>query len=77
MANAFEEPAKATQNKGLVENSVEKFANHWESVTGVYGDEATAKNCISINSGDLKGLKDSQVANVNSLISNTMQAIFA
>jgi CRISPR system Cascade subunit CasC len=76
LANAFEKPAKATQSKGLVEDSIEKFAEHWENITGVYGDEAKAKNCIAINSADLKGLKDSQVANVNTLISNTMSQIF-
>jgi CRISPR system Cascade subunit CasC len=76
LANAFEKPAKATQTKGLVEDSIEKFAEHWEKITGVYGDEATAKSCIAINSADLKGLKDFQVANVNNLISNTMSQIF-
>lgn len=77
LANAFEKPAKATHNKGLVEDSIEKFAEHWEKVTGVYGDESKAKNCITTNSADLKTLKDSNVGNVTTLISNTIKAIFA
>lgn len=77
LANAFEKPAKANQVKGLVEDSIEKFAEHWESVSGVYGDDAKAKNLIKTTNADLKGLKDADSGNVNTLISNTMNAIFA
>lgn len=77
LANAFEKPAKANQVKGLVEDSIEKFAEHWESVSGVYGDDAKAKNLIKTTNVDLKGLKDADSGNVNTLISNTMNAIFA
>ncbi len=77
LANAFEKPAKANQTKGLVEDSIEKFAEHWDEVSGVYGDDAKAKNLIKTTNADLKGLKDSDSGNVNTLISNTMNAIFA
>ena len=76
LANAFEKPARANQTKGLVEDSIEKFAEHWESVAGVYGDDAKAKNLIKTTNADLKGLKDADSGNVGTLISNTMNAIF-
>jgi len=77
LANAFEKPVRANESKGLVEGSIEKLAEHWESVSGVYGDNSKAKNCIKTNAADLKSLKDSDAGNVQTLISNTMNAIFA
>lgn len=85
LANAFETPAKEKEwnneakqmSEGLVKNSVEKLANHWEKVTGVYGDGARAKNLVTTSDADLKGLKDADAGNVETLIANTMRAIFA
>lgn len=85
LANSFETPAKEKEwnketketSEGLVKNSIEKLANHWEKVTGVYGDGAKAKNLVTTSDADLKGLKDANAGNVETLIANTMQAIFA
>jgi CRISPR system Cascade subunit CasC len=77
LANAFEKPAKARQSTGLVEDSIEKFSEHWEKITGVYDDDSKAKSLIITTNADLKNLKDANVGNVNALISNTMNAIFA
>jgi len=85
MANSFETPAKEKEwngetkqmSEGLVKNSIEKFASHWEKVSGVYGDGAKAKNLVTTSDADLKNLKNSDAGNVETLITNTMNAIFA
>ena len=78
LANAFEKPVRANEKLGLVEGSIEKLAVHWESVSGVYGDDSKAKNWIKTNAFELKaeGLKGSDAGNVQTLISNTLGAIF-
>ena len=78
LANAFEKPVRANEKLGLVEGSIEKLAEHWESVSGVYGDNSKAKNWIKTNAFELKaeGLKGSDAGNVQTLISNTLGAIF-
>ena len=84
LANSFETPAKEKEwdgeikemREGLVRNSIEKLAKHWDSVSGVYGDNSKAKNCVKIADADLKGLKSADVGNLETLIQNTMNAIF-
>ena len=85
LANSFETPAKEKEwnddkkemREGLVRNSIEKLAKHWESVAGVYGDDSKAKNCVKTADADLKNLKSADVGNLETLIANTMNAIFA
>ena len=85
LSNAFETPAKEEEwndeskmmREGLVRNSIEKLAKHWASVSGVYGDNSKAKNLVKTADADLKDLKSADVGNVETLISNTMNAIFA
>ncbi len=85
LANSFETPAKEKEwdgesremREGLVRNSIEKLAKHWDSVAGVYGDNSKAKNCVKTADADLKNLKSADVGNLETLVSNTMNAIFA
>jgi CRISPR system Cascade subunit CasC len=85
LANAFATPAKKEEwndqtkqmKVGLIQNSIEKLAVEWDTVAGVFGDSSKAKNLVKTTEADLKSLKDSQVANIETLISNTMTAIFA
>ncbi|MCW5961310.1 MAG: type I-E CRISPR-associated protein Cas7/Cse4/CasC [Pyrinomonadaceae bacterium] len=79
LANAFEKPVKASEKKGLVESSIENFAAHWEAIAEIYGDDAKAKNCFKVKTADvdLKSLKNNDAGNVETLINNTMKAIFA
>ena len=85
LANAFETPAKEKEwnaetkemREGLVRNSIEKFTKHWDAVSGVYGDGSKAKNLVKTTEADLGSLKDSDAGNVETLITNTMSAIFA
>ena len=84
LANSFETPAKEKEwnnenkemSEGLVKNSIEKLANHWEKVTGVYDDNSKAKNLVMTAEADLGGLKNANAGNVETLIENTMNAIF-
>ena len=85
LANSFETPAKEKEwndetkqmSEGLVKNSVEKLANHWEKLSGVYGDKPKAINLVTTSDARLNGLKDADAGNVDTLIVNTMNAIFA
>lgn len=85
LANSFESPAKEKEwdgeakemREGLVRNSIEKLTRHWELVSGVYGDNAKAKNLVKTTDADLRGLKDADAGNLETLIFNTMNAIFA
>lgn len=77
LANAFEKPVKATERKSLIEGSIEKFAEHWDYVSGVFGDNSKAKNCVKTADADLKSLKSADVGSIETLISNTMKTIFA
>ncbi len=85
LANSFETPAKEKEwndeskvmREGLVRNSIEKLAKHWEMVSGVYGDNSKAKNCVKTADADLKSLKSADVGSIETLISNTMKTIFA
>lgn len=77
LANAFEKPVRATERKGLVEGSVERFAQHWAAVAGVYGDGTKAKFLVTTaKEADLGALKDADVGNVETLINKTMTTIF-
>lgn len=85
LANSFETPAKEREwdseskemREGLVRNSIEKLARHWEQVSGVYGDDSKAKNLVKTTDADLKNLQSADVGSLEILIKNTMNAIFA
>lgn len=85
LANSFETPAKEKEwdgesreyREGLVRNSIEKLAKHWDSVSGVYGDNSKTKSLVKTADADLKSLKTADVGNLETLIANTMNAIFA
>lgn len=85
LANSFETPAKEKEwndankelREGLVRNSIEKLAAHWDAVSGVYGDDSRAKNLVKTTDADLKNLQSADVGSLETLIGNTMSAIFA
>lgn len=84
LANSFETPAREKEwdaetkevREGLVRNSIEKLARHWDSVTGVYGDGSKSKNLVITTDADLQGLADSNAGDLETLIRNTMDAVF-
>lgn len=85
LANSFETPAKEKEwngkskqmSEGLVKNSIEKLVDHWEKVTEVYGDGSKAKNLVTTSNADLGKLKDADARNIETMIANTMNVIFA
>lgn len=77
LANAFEKPARATESRSLVTASIEQLASHWESITGVYGDDSKAKYCISTHPAELKNLSSSNVGNLGKLVEDTVNAAFS
>lgn len=77
LANAFEKPARATEKKGLVENSVEKLDEYWQKLTTVYGDSSKGKSYVNISDAELKGLNDAKVESFETLVTKTISAIFA
>ncbi|MDQ3635243.1 MAG: type I-E CRISPR-associated protein Cas7/Cse4/CasC [Acidobacteriota bacterium] len=76
LANAFAEPAKESRDKGLIENSVEKFVGYWNKINDVYGDNSKAKNLVNLSDADLGSLNESDAKSFDNLIQNTKNAIF-
>lgn len=76
LANAFEKPIYPNGKKSLIEGSIEKLDEHWKSISGVYGDESKSKACILTSNAELKTLSDANVGDLETLIGNTLNAIF-
>lgn len=76
LANAFEKPAKANEKRSLVEDSIEKLAAHWESVSTVYGDGTKAKNLAKTVDADLKVLSQVNAGSMETLVNNTINSLF-
>lgn len=78
LANAFEKPVNPNNKTSLVEGSIEKLADYWEAIAEGYGDNSKAKNCYKVKTAeaDLGKLEKSSVSGIETLIKNTINAIF-
>lgn len=76
LANAFEKPVKPSE-EGLVRNSIERLDQHWQKLTGVYGDGARAKAYINASDAEPATLNGARVENFDALIQKVSGAIFA
>lgn len=76
LANAFEKPIYPNGKKSLVEGSIERLDEHWEKISGVYGDESKSKACVLTNDAELKSLSNSNVGRLDSLVEKTLKTIF-
>lgn len=76
LANAFEKPINPNSKTSLVEGSIEKLAEHWEKISGVYGDESKSKACVSTVGADLRSLSGTSVNTMSMLVEKTMSALF-
>lgn len=76
LANAFEKPINTNGKKSLIEGSIENLTEHWGKISRVYGDTSKSKACILTVDANLNSLKDSDVGDLETLIRNTMNAIF-
>lgn len=74
LANAFEKPVW-DRNGGVVEKSIEGLVEHYEKVTGVYGDDAKSRRFVSTSSVDASKLGDN-AGSFDALLAGTMSAIF-
>jgi len=74
LANAFEKPVRGGDN-GLVAESIANLAQHYGSVTDIYGDGAKSRLFVKTNSADASKLGD-DAGNFNALLDGTMTAIF-
>lgn len=75
LANAFEKPVRPGE-EGLVRNSIERLDQHWQKLTGVYGDGARTKAYINASDAELKTLNGARVENFDALIQKVSGAIF-
>jgi CRISPR system Cascade subunit CasC len=85
LANAFVQPAKASERKDLVSASVEALENHWQKIATGYGDDSFKKS-FNISNHDLTHLKEFKDENgqdvkiqetkIADLVSQTISQIF-
>ena len=75
LANAFEKPARADREKGLVENSIEKLADYYGKVNGVFGDTAKSKVFVKTSDAAVDGL-GIDAGSFSALVEQTVGAIF-
>ncbi|MEP7149523.1 MAG: type I-E CRISPR-associated protein Cas7/Cse4/CasC [Acidobacteriota bacterium] len=76
LANAFEKPV-ASRDGGLVDGSIQRLAEHYRAVTGVYGDTAASRLFVRTSrEANADGLGD-DAGTFDLLLSKTMSAIFA
>jgi CRISPR system Cascade subunit CasC len=83
LANAFEKAVKAEEwdeetrktRDGLVNNSIERLADHYGKVTKVFGDNAKSKVFVKTNDAETNGL-GTQAETFSELIDKTVGAIF-
>lgn len=75
LANAFEKPVFDPKG-GLVDESIKRLAEHYASVTGVYGDNAVSRVFITTGDGDKAAALGENADNFDKLLDRTMSAIF-
>lgn len=75
LANAFEKPVFDPKG-GLVDESIKRLAEHYASVTGVYGDNAVSRVFITTGDGDKAAALGENADSFDNLLDRTMSAIF-
>ncbi len=76
LANAFEKPVYDPKG-GVVDESVKRLADHYEKVTGVYGDsDARSRVFITTSNSDGASVLGDNAGNFSTLLDRTMAAIF-
>jgi CRISPR system Cascade subunit CasC len=77
LANAFAKPVTGGENEDLIGNSVEKLANHWKLITGVYGEDGVStKTLFHLGyGGQLGELNDLDAGSLRNAINKVMAAV--
>lgn len=75
LANAFEKPV-FDPGGGVVDGSIERLAEHYAKVTGVYGDGALSRVFVTTGDGQQASQLGDDAGSFNALLDRTMSAIF-
>lgn len=75
LANAFEKPVYSPSG-GLVDRSIEALADHYNKITGVYGDNAASRVFITTGVGEKAAALGDNAGSFEALLNRTMTAIF-
>ncbi len=75
LANAFEKPVFDPKG-GVVERSIDSLVDHYDKVTGVYGDDAVSRIFVATTNGEKAASLGDNAGSFNALIDRTMSAIF-
>lgn len=77
LANAFERPVRPTADSGFVEPSVKKLDEYWARLAAMYGTKSVqCVTALGLNANlPLTALAESQVANIDALVNNTLAAL--
>ena len=75
-ANAFATPIRPTQDKSLVQASVEALDNYWGKLAKVYGENGVKVRPIClVEEAKLEALKDQQVSSFGELVKKITNAV--
>jgi CRISPR system Cascade subunit CasC len=76
LANAFAEPVRPTNEKSLMQVSVETMDSYWGSLTQVYGEkEVKAHPICLVGEAKLTSLGDQQVPSFEELLNRVIQSV--
>lgn len=75
LANAFEKPVFDPKG-GVVERSIDSLVDHYDKVTGVYGDDAVSRVFVATTNGEKAASLGENAGSFNRLVDSTLKAIF-
>jgi CRISPR system Cascade subunit CasC len=76
LANAFEKPVRPTNEKSLMQVSVEAMDSYWGKLTQVYGENGVnARPICLVGEAELTSLKDQQVSSFEDLLKKVIESV--
>jgi CRISPR system Cascade subunit CasC len=76
LANAFAEPVRPTNEKSLMQASVEAMDGYWGKLSKVYGENGVkARPICLVGEAELTSLKDQQVTSFEELLKRVMESV--
>jgi CRISPR system Cascade subunit CasC len=76
LANAFAEPVRPTNEKSLMQASVEAMDSYWGKLTKVYGEKGIkARPICLVGEAELTSLKDQQVPSFEELLKRVTESV--
>lgn len=73
LANAFEKPVRAN-SRGIVEESIDAFANYWSQLSRMYGTSPTSLAWVALDGEKHEALGESE-ADIKALVKKTLDTL--